>query len=94
MAKDPRDKIDRLFSEALRRPTGQRAVFLREHCDESEIRHQVASLLEDYEAATDLFDGLADAAVVPMLKTLRERGGSDRDLRGADLLDLEGTTVG
>jgi serine/threonine protein kinase/tetratricopeptide (TPR) repeat protein len=94
MAKDPQDKIDRLFSEALRRPAGQRAAFLREHCHESEVRHQVASLLEDYEAATDLFDGLADAAVVPMLNTLRGRDESDGDLRGADLLDLEGTTVG
>ena len=94
MANDPQDQIDRLFSEALRRPEDQRAAFLQEHCAEADVRRKVQSLLEDYEAAADLFDGLADAAVAPMLSTLQGRGDPEGEFRGADPLDLEGTQVG
>jgi Serine/threonine protein kinase len=94
MAEHQQDKIDRLFGEATERPPEERAAFLEERCDDPALRRKVRSLLADYEAAADLFDGLADAAVVPMLNTLQEKGESEGDLRGADPLDLETTQVG
>jgi len=93
MAHGPQDKIDRLFGEALSHPPGRRGAFLEERCDEPEVRQRVAALLADYEAATDLFDGLADAALAPMLCELEAEAG-DEGTRSADPLDLKGTQVG
>jgi serine/threonine protein kinase len=93
MAHGPQDKIDRLFGEALSHPPGRRGAFLEERCDEPEVRQRVAALLADYEAATDRFDGLADAALAPMLRELEAEAG-DEGTRSADPLDLGGTQVG
>lgn len=92
MSTDSWEHIESLYDDALNVPRGERAVFLREHCDDVQVQREVASLLSARKEASTFFDVALDQVVAPLLEEFERGRLSEEGIRRTP--NLTGCRVG